>query len=120
MFVYVSEMICVRRVVVGHEDGFAADPHVPFEALEDRLGQMGGVPTGDRFAESLPQLRDEGLGDQGEGHVAVSNVEVEGSGPVPAQSVKRQLPVPVDDNYSSRERDIISRIPLSFGFFFFL
>ena len=36
------------------------------------------------------------------------------------QGVKRQLPVPVDDNYSSRKSAIISHIPLSFCFFFFL
>jgi len=35
-------------------------------------------------------------------------------------TVKRQLPVPVDDNYSSRKSAIISHIPLSFCFFFFL
>ena len=59
----------------------------PSSPLEDRLGQMGRIPARGRLAESWPQLRHDGLGQQGERHVAVSNVEVKGPGAVPAESL---------------------------------
>jgi len=41
-------------------------------------GEVGGVPLAEGFSDSLPELVNDGLGNEAHGHLAVSDVQVEG------------------------------------------
>lgn len=46
---------------------------------------MAGVPVGDRLADSLPQLMNGRLGNEGHGGLSVADVQVKGAGAFPSQ-----------------------------------
>ena len=58
--VVLPELFDVGGVIEGDEDGIVFDSHVPFEAGQERLGQMAGIPAGEGFSESASQLMQAG------------------------------------------------------------
>ena len=113
-------------------DQTTADPTdlvVPVEALTDLERHVIEVGRHARPDGTFPAAMRPWFGPPDRTHTVVG-VEIPAGWPATGWAnrltrlssicVKRQLRVPVDDNYSSRERDIISPLPLSFCFFFFL
>ncbi len=82
-----AEAIGVGGVVEGDEDGVVVDADVTVESGEQVRGEVLGVPGAEGFAEALARLVEDGLGDEGEGHGAVADVEVESAGAVPAKGL---------------------------------
>ena len=75
----------VWGVVIGDDDGIVLDPQIAFQTTEEVLGQMERIPLGKRLAQTLAELMDERLGNQGQVHLPGANIQVECAGPFPAQ-----------------------------------
>ena len=48
---------------------------------------MGGVPSGEGFAEPFAQLVEGRLGKQRHGHLRVTDIQIHGPGPFPSQGL---------------------------------
>jgi len=87
MFVMLAQPLPVGGIMAGDDDGVVLHAHIACQAAENILRQMGGIPGGEGRAQALPELMDCRLGHQGQRHVPVTNVQVEGARPLPAQSL---------------------------------
>src|ERR1700738_601234 len=74
-------------VIVGDQNCIVLDTHVAFESAENVSGQVRGIPVRKGFAQSLTHLVNSRLGHQGHGHLSVTDVEVERTGPMPTQGL---------------------------------
>src|ERR1700686_990631 len=74
-------------VIVGNQDRILLDTHIAFESAENVCGQVRGIPVRKGFAQSLTHLVNSRLGHQGHGHLSVTDVEVERTGPMPTQGL---------------------------------
>jgi len=71
-----AKLFSMGRIVVSHDDCVIVDADVTLECLKDILGQMGSIPLIVRRSESLTELMNGGLSNQGHGHLAVTDIEV--------------------------------------------
>jgi hypothetical protein len=81
------EQVRVGSVVEGDEDGVIAHPDIAVDSAEDGGSEVGSIPGGERMAEALAELVAGGLGDEGHRHLPEANIEVEGAGAFPAESL---------------------------------
>ena len=61
------------------------DADIAVEPLKDFFCEMRSVPTRHGLPEPLAELRKGRLGDQGQAHLPVADMEVEGAGPLPPE-----------------------------------
>lgn len=80
-----GEEVGVGGVVVGDDDGVIFDADIAVEAEKDILCEVLCVPGGVWRAETLSELMDDGLGEEGHSHLSVADVEIESSRAVPAE-----------------------------------
>src|ERR1700738_4846560 len=74
-------------VIVGDQNCIVLDTHVAFESAENVSGQVRGIPLRKGLAQSLTHLVNSRLGHQRHGHLSVTDVEVERTGPMPTQGL---------------------------------
>src|SRR5208337_4953331 len=77
--------ISIGCIIVRNYYFIAVDPHVPFQPREVSLGQVLRVPARSRWRKPLAKPIDRRLSDQGHRHLPITNVEIAGPCPVPAQ-----------------------------------
>lgn len=87
IFVVFSQELRVWSVVVGDDDGVVFNSQIAFDAPKEILGEVEGIPLAEGFSEALAQLVNGGLGEQSHGHLSVADVEIEGSGALPAEGL---------------------------------
>ena len=78
-------LLGLRRVVIGHAEGVLLNPHVAFQTAEEISGEVDRIPLIKRRPQTLAQLMDERLGQEGHGHLSVPDVEVQGARAFPAE-----------------------------------
>lgn len=108
-----AEALGLGRVVVGDDDGVAMNADVSVPRREALFGEVGGIPLAERLAQSLAELIEGGLGEEGEAHLAVADMEVEGAGALPAQGlvvVKELLDVPAFGEVDDETFDLVASI----------
>jgi len=106
------QLIGQGRIVEGDDNGVVVNANVAIQAREQGLGQMGGLPVDEGFPQALAQLMEAGLGQEGEGHAPVADVEIMGAGLLPAEFlmvVKKFLDMPAfgkigDEAFGAVER----------------
>jgi len=87
VFVVLTEVVDLGAIVQRDTEGITTDAEVAFEGAEEVLGQMRRVPVTEGRGKALAQHIGGGLGEKGQGHTAVPDVQVEGAGPVPAEGL---------------------------------
>ena len=80
-------MLGLRSIVVGDHHRIVVNPQVSIESGQQVLSQVTGVPCGQGRGQALAELMEDGLGHEGQGHLSVADVEVEGSGALPSQGL---------------------------------
>ena len=74
-------------VVERDTHGVIMDPDIAFQCAEEVLGQMRGVPVGERRGQTLAQHVRSGLCEKSQTHPAVADVQVQSPGPIPPESL---------------------------------
>lgn len=85
VFKMLFPFIGLGSVVISDQDGVLIHAQVPFQAAEQVPGKVDRVPLVKRRAQALAQLVDGGLSHQRHGHLAQTDVEVEGASAFPTQ-----------------------------------
>jgi len=101
------------RVVIGDKNGVPLDADVPIPCRQALLGEVGGIPPAEGLTQTLTQLMEDGLSHEGERHLAVANMEVEGAGALPAQGlvvVEELLDVPAFGEIEDEALDFIALV----------
>ena len=101
----------VGRIVEGDEDGIVVNADVAIESLEEIAPEMRGIPGSKGSTEALAELVGGGLSDESQGHLAVPDMEVEGSGAVPAErliGLEELFNVPAFGIVVTKEWDIVA------------
>ncbi len=111
VFVMGFEQVRMGGIVEGNDDGVIANADIAVDAAEDGGGEVGGVPDGAGIAEALVELMADGLGDERQGHLTESDVEVEGAGAFPAEGligVKELLDMPALGVVDGQVEDLVA------------
>src|SRR5208282_3319800 len=87
ILVLLAQTVSMWGVIVGDLDGIVLDADIAFQSAEKFSGYVRGIPLRKGFAQSLTHLVNSGLGHQGHGHLSVTDVEVERTGPMPTQGL---------------------------------
>lgn len=87
MLVVLAEQFDVGCVVEGDDEGVAPDPNVALQSREELLGKMRGIPIAHRGPQALAKLMEGRLGDEGQAHMAVADIQVEGTRSIPSEGL---------------------------------
>src|SRR6516225_2466781 len=92
-----AQVLHVGSVVVGDDDGVVRHPHVSVQSEEASVGEVAGIPCRHGVPESCTPLVDDRLGEERHGPMAIADVEVVRTSPMPAEGligIEKRLNVP--------------------------
>ena len=82
-----AQVLRLRGIIVGDDDGIVGDADVALESSEEVFGQVGSIPLSNGQIESLAELMNGGLSDEGHGHVPVADVQIKSPGALPPEGL---------------------------------
>ena len=98
--------------IIGDDNRVLFDAQVPFPAAEPSAGEVGGVPVPVGLGQALAQLLNQRLGDQGQGHLAQTDIKIEGAGAPPTQVLivaEELFDVPAVGEVTGEGGDLLAR-----------
>jgi len=87
VFIGGPETFDIGRIVEGYDDGVVMNADIAIEPLEEIATEVRSTPGLEGDAETLTELVGGRLSDERHRHLSVADMEVEGSGAIPTESL---------------------------------